>query len=56
MEYVTVKSYDGKLVRVELDKKDNYLKTQDSIKKLLESGKTEEEIKEILKDDGRLQE
>ena len=50
MEYVLVKSYDGKLVRVELDKKDNYLKTQEIIKELLESGKSIEEIKEIIKD------
>ena len=48
MEYVTVKSYDGKLVRIEIDKKDEYLKTQEHIKKLLDSGKSKEEVKKII--------
>ncbi len=50
MEYVTVKSYDGKLVRIEIDKKDEYLKTQEQIKKLLDSGKSKEEVKKIIND------
>lgn len=54
MEYVTVRSYDGKLVRVEVSKKDEYLRTQEKIKYLIKSGKSLEEIKEIMKDDGKL--
>ncbi len=54
MEYVTVRSYDGKLVRVEASKKDEYLRTQEKIKSLIKSGKSLEEIKEIMKNDGKL--
>lgn len=49
MEYVTLKSYDGKMVRVPLGKKDEYVRNQKIIKMYLEQGKRIEEIKEILK-------
>ena len=49
MEYITVTSYDGKMVRVPMDKKDEYIRTQKQIKMYLEQGKSIEEIKEILK-------
>ena len=46
--YVTLKSYDGKLVRVPEEKKEEYLRNQEMIKLYLDEGKTIEEIKEIL--------
>ena len=49
MEYITVESYDGKMVRVPMDKKEEYLRKQKQIKMYLEQGKDIEEIKEILK-------
>ena len=49
MEYVTLKSYDGKMVRVPLEKKDEYIRNQKLIKMYIEEGKGIEEIKEILK-------
>ena len=45
---VIVKSYDGNLVRVPLNKKDEYLKKQNEIKRLLDSGKTKEEVLRIM--------
>lgn len=47
-EKVTIKSYDGKLVRVPLSKKEEYLNKQKEIKRLLESGKTKEEVLRII--------
>lgn len=47
-ETVIVKSYDGNLVRVPLNKKDEYLKTQNEIKRLLDSGKTKEEVLRLM--------
>ena len=47
-EKVTIKSYDGKLVRVPLSKKEEYLNKQKEIKILLDSGKTKEEVLRIL--------
>ena len=49
MDYVTLKSYDGKLVRVPEEKKDEYLRNQEKIKMYLSEGKSIKEIKEILK-------
>ena len=46
---ITLKSYDGKMVRVPEEKKEEYLRNQKRIKFYLEQGKTIEEIKEILK-------
>ena len=46
---ITVKSYDGKLVTIPEEKKDEYEKNQRKIKMYLEQGKTKEEIKELLK-------
>lgn len=47
-DIVTVKSYDGKLVRVPLSKKEEYLNKQKEIKILLDSGKTKEEVLRII--------
>lgn len=47
-DIVTVKSYDGKLVRVPLSKKEEYLNKQKEIKRLLDSGKTKEEVLRII--------
>lgn len=49
MEYVMLMSYDGKMVRVPLEKKEEYLKNQKKIKSLIDKGKSIDEIKEILK-------
>lgn len=49
MEYVTLKSYDGKMVRVPLEKKDEYIRNQKLIKMYLEQGKGIDEIKELIK-------
>ena len=46
---ITVKSYDGKMVRIPEDKKEEYERNQKLIKMYIEKGKTKEEIKEILK-------
>ena len=45
---VIVKSYDGKLVRIPLSKKEEYLKKQEEIKFLLKSGKSKEEVLKII--------
>lgn len=47
-DIVTVKSYDGKLVRVPLSKKEEYLNKQKEIKILLDNGKTQEEVLRII--------
>ena len=46
---VTLKSYNGKLVRVPEEKQEEYLRNQERIKMYLDEGKSIEEIKEILK-------
>ena len=48
-EMVTVKSYDGKLVRIPEEKLDEYLENQRLIKKYLDDGMNVEEIKVLLK-------
>jgi len=53
MEYVTVKSYDGKLVRIKEEKVKEYLEKQEEIKMLLKQGKTKEEIRNIINEQGR---
>ena len=45
---VLVKCYDGSLVSIPVDKKDEYLRKQQQIKDLLASGKTKEEVLRIL--------
>ncbi len=47
-EKVIVKSYDGKLVSVPLSKKEEYLNIQKEIKRLLDSGKSKEEVLRII--------
>lgn len=49
---ITLQSYDGKLVRIPEEMKDEYIRNQDKIKRYLEQGKTKEEIKELLKKEG----
>ena len=39
-EYVILKAYDGKLVRVPFDRKDKYLRTQEIIKFYIQKGKS----------------
>ena len=51
MDYVTLKSYDGKIVRVPEERKEEYLRNQERIKMYLSEGKSIEEIKEILKEE-----
>ena len=51
MEYVTLKSYDGKMVRVPFEKKDEYIRNQRIIKACIEQGKGLKEIRETLKDE-----
>ena len=46
---LTLKSYDGNMVKVPEEMKDKYLRSQDKIKRYLEQGKTKEEIKKLLK-------
>lgn len=49
MEYITIKSYDGKMVRIPVDKKEEYIQNQNIIKNMKKQGKSNEEIKELLK-------
>ena len=49
MEYITLKSYDGKMVRVPYEKKEKYLQNQNKIKSLIKEGKNIDEIMELLK-------
>ena len=46
---ITIKSYDGKMVTIPEEKKEEYERNQILIKKYLNQGKTKEEIKELLK-------
>lgn len=46
---ITVKSYDGRMVTIPEEKKNEYEKNQRLIKMYLKQGKTKEEIKELLK-------
>lgn len=48
MSYITVKSYDGKMVRIPEEKREEYLRNQKRIKMYLEEGKTKEETKELM--------
>ena len=52
---ITVKSYDGKMVRIPEEKKEEYERCQELIRQYLKEGKTEEEIKELLKNEWRNQ-
>ena len=49
-KYVILKAYDGKIVRVPFDKKDEYLRTQEIIKFYIQKGKSLKEIIELLGD------
>jgi len=49
MDYVMLKSYDGKLVKVNIEQKDEYLRKQKLIKKYLDMGKTKKEVIELIK-------
>ena len=45
---ITVKSYDGKMVSIPEEQKEEYERNQKLIQMYLEQGKTKQEIKEIL--------
>lgn len=45
---VLVETYDGKMINVPREKKEEYLRKQEEIKKLLKEGKTIAEIKKLL--------
>ena len=47
---IIVRSYDGKMVNIPEEKKEDYLKTQKEIQMYIEQGKTIDEIKELLKE------
>ena len=49
MADITVKSFDGKMLKIPEEKREEYLRNQRNIKMYLEQGKTKEEIKEIMK-------
>ena len=51
MEYVTVKSFDNKIIKVPKDKKDVYLKNQEKIREIVNKGKSIEEILKIMKEE-----
>lgn len=45
-DYIMLKSYDEKIVRIPIDKKDEYLQKQEKIKYYLKEGRS---IKETIK-------
>ena len=53
MKYVSLKAFDGTIVRVEESKVKDFLVRQEKIKSLLEQGKTIEEIMDILKNSNK---
>ncbi len=52
-KYIEVRSYDGSLVRIEEGEKDRYLKNQEKIKKLLQEGKSLDQVIELMKEENR---
>lgn len=48
-KYIEVKSYNGSLVRIEESHKEEYLKNQEKIKKLLQEGKSLDQALENMK-------
>ncbi len=48
---ITVTSYDGKLVRIPEEKREEYERRQRLIKQYIKQGKTKAEIREILKNE-----
>ena len=53
MKFVSLKAYDGTIVRVEESKIEIFKAQQEKIKLLLNEGKSVEEIKEILKNSNK---
>lgn len=53
MKEVSVLSYDNKLVKVRVDKKDEYIKNQKRIKELLDSGLTTKEVLKIMNEENK---
>ncbi|MBO5394527.1 MAG: hypothetical protein J6A28_01310 [Clostridia bacterium] len=47
---ITVQAYDGKLVTIDESQLEDFRKNTQLIKKLIAEGKSQEEIKEILKE------
>ena len=50
-EKVLALTYDNKIVRIPREKLEEFKATQVKIKKLLEEGKTQKEVLEVLKND-----
>ena len=48
---ITVKSYNGKMVQIPEEKREEYLRNQEKIKRYLEEGKTKEEILDLMKNE-----
>ena len=53
MKFVSLKAYDGTVVRVEESKVEIFKAQQERIKLLLDQGKSIEEIKDILKNSNK---
>lgn len=53
MKYISLKAFDGTIVRVKDTKAKEFIDTQEKIKQLLKEGKDLKEIKEILKKDNK---
>ena len=53
---ITVKSYDGKMVSIPEENREEYLRNQKRIKEMIKAGKTKEEIMEVLKGEWRREE
>ena len=53
MKFVSLKAYDGTIVRVEESKVKLFKDQQEKIKLLLDEGKSIEEIKDILKNSNK---
>ena len=48
---ITVKSYNGKMVQIQEEKREEYLRNQEKIKRYLEEGKTKDEILDLMKNE-----
>ena len=55
MSDITVRSFDGKMVRIPEEKREEYLRNQKKIKMYMEQGKTKEEIMEMMQNEWKHQ-
>lgn len=53
MKYISLKAFDGTIVRVKENKVDEFIAYQEKIKNLLKEGKSIKEINEILKNNNK---